>query len=128
MPQPNDSCKKIRDSALREFADANATEDRHSVIVELAAPPEIGLRSVKPGPPKRSESPKSAAKVQLTPRKSLMDKLARKISGVSQDAVRLDAAEAFVLSVTPDELRAICEIPLVGAVRPNRTHHARAAQ
>ena len=35
---------------------------------------------------------------------------------------RLNTARAFVVKVRPEQLRAISRLPLVGVIRPNRTH------
>jgi hypothetical protein len=42
--------------------------------------------------------------------------------GLDRELVRLNVAQAFVLDVTPGQLRRILALPLVGRVRPNRTH------
>jgi hypothetical protein len=68
---------------------------------------------------------KSAESLPLTEYAQAMDALQvqlAKVVGDQEKMVRLNAAESFVLEATPEQLRAICELPLVGAVRPNRTH------
>jgi hypothetical protein len=42
--------------------------------------------------------------------------------GLASDIVRLPAAQAFVVTAGPDHVRAIANLPSVGAIRPNRTH------
>jgi hypothetical protein len=123
--------EKIVDAGLRSFALSSGQVDRQSVIVELAGPARVPTRSnevprreaptrhgrlVKKGP---------AAAPTLTPHGTLMDELESQIAGrVSPRFVRLNAAEAFVLDVTPDQLRALCDLRLVGTVRPNRVRRA----
>lgn len=41
---------------------------------------------------------------------------------LAEEPIRLDAAQAFVLTVTPEQLREISHHPLVGDIRPNRVH------
>ena len=42
--------------------------------------------------------------------------------GLGRDLVRLNQAQAFVVNVSPVQLRALTESPLVGVIRPNRIH------
>jgi hypothetical protein len=53
-----------------------------------------------------------------------MTKLERELKtmGLGRGLVRLNQAQAFVVHVSPEQLRALSESPLVGVIRPNRIH------
>jgi hypothetical protein len=117
---------KIAGEALQDFARMDRPAERQSVIVELAAPPrevprsfELTKRPGLPSAPSREDLLGSRA---LTPHGSLLDDLAGQIQSRigPKKLVRIDSAEAMVLDVSPAELRTICEMPLVGSIRPNR--------
>ena len=112
---------KVPDSELRAFAEGGPADEDRSVIIELASRPDTLLRTrevprkgrIRPAPPSPA----------LTLQGRSMDQLERQIEAiVARKRVRLDAAEAFVVSVRPTELRALLRLALVGFVRPNRTH------
>ncbi|WP_165225055.1 hypothetical protein [Aquisphaera insulae] len=123
MSHPDAS--KIDLGELRDFAAASGTS-RRSVIVELCG---AGLK-VPARPASRAMPPKSEVVPRGTRpdlgRGEAMDQLQQALGalGLARDVVRLDAAEAFVVSVTPAQLRDVAGLPLVGIVRPNRTHRA----
>jgi len=54
-----------------------------------------------------------------------MDELEKELNalGLGNDLVRLSTASAFVVRVSPTQLRALFGLPLVGIIRPNRIHH-----
>jgi len=54
-----------------------------------------------------------------------MDRLESELRKLIGDSfVRLDMAQAFVIDVTPEQLRAVAKLAKTGCIRPNRTHHA----
>jgi hypothetical protein len=124
---------KIDLDELRDFAaasgDVAGRAARRSVIVELGGP----ARKVVVRAPSRTLPRKDAAMAEvLRPgaadpgRGRDMDRLQQALLtlGLGEEPVRLDAAEAFVVRVTSDQLREITRLPLVGVIRPNRTHRA----
>jgi hypothetical protein len=114
---------KIQDDSLQSFA-ALPGGERQSVIAELDAPVSSLPRNMGGKvPPAKSVKCGGDQAAEITQHAQLMDQLEQQlVSIVRKKPVRLNAAEAFVLNVSPDELRAVCELGLVGAVRPNRTH------
>jgi len=135
-----DASGKIVDRGLRSFADSDEGDVQQSVIVELAAPAvgkprtyESRLSPVERLRPVERLSPADMAvtkpdrkpnkPVALTEHGVQLDALEEQLSAiVNDDLVRLNAAEAFVVNVNPDQLRAICALGLVGTIRPNRVH------
>jgi hypothetical protein len=121
---------KIRDAELREFASRSDEEEQRSVIVELGVPsPRLKL---KPWPMiKKGTVPETESAVKM-PRGDLadiegharaMETLEKAILATGiQKPVRFNAAHAFVIDVTPAQLRAISSSPLVGAILRNRRH------
>jgi hypothetical protein len=112
---------------LREFAETSAPSTRRSVIIELGGPPpKVTLRK-----PSRTSPHFGSGQAEILDfgddpgRAEAMDRLEEELSKLrlSERPVRLDSAEAFVASVTPEQLRALTRLSLVGAVRPNREHH-----
>jgi|GEM_PF-4028515 len=115
---------KIEFAELRDFALGKSRSRRRSVIIELGGPvPEVTLRK-----PTRSfwngGRPEIRSFGDGSGQAEAMDRLEKGLSelGLANELVRLDAAQAFVASVTPVQLRAITGMPLVGVIRPNRTH------
>jgi hypothetical protein len=115
---------------LREFAAQTEGTDRRSVIVELDAPPAdvdaTPLEFSRPRPPRRDELCHAGRKPdEALETAADMNRLGRSLEKLELDKppVRLDYAQAYILSVTPDQLRSITHMPGVGLVRPNRTHH-----
>jgi hypothetical protein len=125
--------RKIVDPALRDFAASNQSNERRSIIVELGVPPaQVAVRPTRT-PDGRQTIPEPRTSGRLVPGSladiegyaAFMDKLEEGIIGLglAEKPVRLDAAQAFVMNVTPAQLRAISRWPLVGPIRPNRTHY-----
>jgi hypothetical protein len=112
---------KIDDESLQAFAESSDKTFR-SVIVELAIPPIEVLRPWGKTPPRFEQAKSAKPSDRAADKKPLMDKLGRSLKRIAKDVVRIDAADAFVLSVSPEQLREIKEMPLVGSVRPNRAH------
>ena len=113
---------KIPDPDLRRFAEAAPEAEQRSVIVELEPGPPPKPRPQRPRPPGARPDPLEMAYGGHDER--AMDQLERRLGelGLGEDLVRLDAAQAFVVTVRPDQLRLVAGLPLVGVIRPNRTH------
>ena len=115
--------EKIQGEDLRSFAESGPSDERQSVIVELGTTDQVR-------PPAKKElwtSPNDyRAAIEgiegYSDDGSAMDELQQTLNGLSlpRDPVRLDSAQAFVLDVTPGELRQITASNLVGPIRPNR--------
>jgi hypothetical protein len=124
-----DDIDKIEELDLRRFAKGNDTDDRRSVIVELQAPP-VRLRAGA-----SSKSPRSYDR-QILPAETeaqahesdAMDRLEAELHslGLVRDVKRLDVAQAFVANASPEQLRSIASLPLVGAIRHNKTRRVSA--
>lgn len=122
-----DASAKIIDPDLRSFAEDGGTDEPRSVIVELNATPlDLLLEpSRRLGPP-RERVPIALGASHVKHEQKAMDKLERELAalGLGNNLVRLNTASAFVVNVSSDQLRAISSLPLVGIIRPNRTHRA----
>ena len=123
--------KKIVDTDLQEFAAAENADERRSVIVELGLPPPtVPLSFPLESIPRASEvGPHSSPRVSLADVEghgSAMDQLETSLRalGLEEPPLRLDSAQAFVVRVTPAQLRTISQWPLAGTIRPNRVHYA----
>jgi hypothetical protein len=117
---------KIQDGDLRAFAESGPPAARETVIVELEPTPTVR-------PPESRDSWLS----KLDYRSAIesiegfddggqaMDQLQRAFEELElpEQPVRLDSAQAFVVDVTPDQLRMISSWDLVGPIRPNKTHY-----
>ena len=116
--------EKILDPELLRFADADAAAHPRSVIVELdAGPAHLTPRRLHAPPRRALDRAKAAPRTQSSRVRRDMTRLQKKLSDLGvQRVVRLDSAQAFVVEVQPAALRAISEMPLVGTIRPNRTH------
>ena len=115
---------KIVDPELQRFAADPAADEVRSVIVELDLPPETP-RS-KTLPPPRAAVRARTSRSDVSSSSVLMMRLHRALEslGLADDLVRLNAAQAFVVTVSPRQLRELSKLPLVGSIRPNRTHRA----
>ena len=119
--------QKIDDADLRSFAEHGGPTDHASVIVELDQTP-----TVRPGDATGGWSGDAGYRVPIEALEGFddegtgMDELEKALQGLELAAtpVRLDSAQAFVLNVTPDQLKAIADWDLVGPIRPNRRHYA----
>ena len=118
----NADLQKIPDAGLREFAQDDSATTR-SVIVELAAgdaPIEF-----EPSSPDGSRGPRPRA-VMPSDEQNLRTEMQRLEDAlhklVGQDLVRLNAAQAFVVSLTPAQLRSVASLAEAGVIRPNRSH------
>ncbi len=118
--------EKIPDPDLRSFANSEKSDTARSVIVELEGEA-VEMRPQKLAPPaKPPRKKKGAGGAPLAPDFSTaaMSQLEQDLEslGLSEDLVRLNAAQAFVLTASPEQLRALVQLPLVGVIRPNRMH------
>jgi hypothetical protein len=123
---------KISDYELRNFAEYGETSELRSVIVEVDVPPRAIPRSEwQKTPWKKGSSPRSTDYPLLNEERvikndeQLMNQLEEKLMSLNllEKPVRLDIAQAFVINVTPEQLRVISRFPLAGLIRPNRVHH-----
>jgi hypothetical protein len=119
---------KIDQPELREFAQAEGGSQRREVIIELGGPvPKVTLRKPKRSPSvPMGERPEILSFGDDSGQAEAMDRLEKELGelGLGKQPVRLDSAQAFVASVTPEQLCRITRLPLVGVIRPNRTHRA----
>lgn len=120
---------KIQDDDLRSFAESDDTDRRETVIVEVESTPKVR-------PPASTDHWRdpSSYRYAIEAMESdeegqaagSMDRLQRHFRELDlpDEPVRLDTAQAFVLDVTPGQLRQISEWSDVGPIRPNRTHYS----
>jgi hypothetical protein len=118
--------EKIPDPELRRFAAAENEKEARSVIVEL------GMEQLLPATTEKLPRPRipprigreSFDRIVAAEDTSGMSRLESELNslGLSHDLVRLNTARSFVATVSPQQLRAISSLPLVGIIRPNRTH------
>jgi hypothetical protein len=117
---------KIPDPSLRSFAERGDSDEPRSIIVELGMEPvalpsrELSSRPHVP-PPARCES---RDLINIEGHADSMRQLECELNalGLGGDLVRLNAAQAFVVNTNAAQLRALSRLPLVGVIRPNRTH------
>jgi hypothetical protein len=124
---------KIVDADLRSFAASEGRDERRSIIVELGVPPpplaltfERRLGTFPKPLPQRGKQMDTIDLSDVEGHSASMDELERQLCslGLAADSVRLDAAQAFVVPVTAEQLRAVSRMPLAGIIRPNRSHYA----
>jgi hypothetical protein len=124
---------KIADPELRTFAASQDADERRTVIVELGvAPPPVAiafdrrLGMGRPAPQPRRQEGDRRDLADVEGHGELMNELEGRLRslGLSGKVVRLDAAQAFVISVTAAQLCALSRLPLAGIIRPNRSHFA----
>lgn len=115
---------KIVDPELQRFAAGPGADEVRSVIVELDMPPETPRP--KALPPPRAAGRTRTSRSDTSTSSALMTRLHRALEslGLAGDLVQLTAAQAFVVTVSPEQLRELSKLPLVGIIRPNRTHRA----
>jgi hypothetical protein len=118
---------KILDEELRAFAEEGAPDARETVIVELGATPTVRPPESRDGWMSKGDYRSAIESLEgFKDEGQAMDQLERAFDKLQlpQRPVRLDSAQAFVVDVTPDQLRTISDWDLVGPIRPNRTHRA----
>jgi hypothetical protein len=120
---------KIQDDELRSFAESDDMDRRETVIVEVESTPKVRPPASKDLWLDAShyryaiEAIESDDEGQSAGSMDRLQQQFRKMD-LPEEPVRLDTAQAFVLDVTPEQLRQIAEWPDVGPIRPNRTHYA----
>jgi hypothetical protein len=122
---------KIPDENLRRFAIEGDEDEEFPILVELALEP-VDSKWLKPWSFGHAESRSGKVAPPPSPletRRAQMDGLAELLSASGiKEASKIGIADAFVVQANPKQLRSIVESPLVGTVRPNRTHGKRAAR
>jgi hypothetical protein len=118
---PDYDASKLAAAELADFAQRKGA-DTQSVLIELAVeePPVKFTDRASDGDPRR---PWLAEPLDEDAVMAKMDALQQELARlVGPKFVRLDIAQAFVVNVTPEQLRAVTRLHDVGCVRPNRTH------
>lgn len=119
---------KIADAELREFAATEtASGQTQSVIVEAVTTvsPREPARLSAPREPRKSK-PSEKSETAAAANRQNLDELEQAVRDLKlrRKPVRLESAQALVADVTPQQLRALAELPMVQIIRPNRRHHA----
>lgn len=118
--KPRFDSDKLLDPSLADFAEQDSSE-RVSVIVELALPPsqvELANQSADEG-----LAPYAVLPFDVDAERRGMDRLEAELRKLGQDQfVRLDVAQAFVVDLNSEQLRAVTQLAEAGCIRPNRTH------
>lgn len=113
--------RKLAGADLAKFVEDDSAGKR-SVIIELAGDtPQVQFAesAAEGGSPR----PFSALPIDEESVREHMDRLERQLTKlVDHKPVRLDVAQAFVVELAPEQLRAVTLLEEVGLVRPNRTH------
>src|SRR5262245_23373780 len=110
---------KVVDPGLREFLAEGDPGEHRSVIVELASPRKKATTRPTKLPPPKQKPPTPHDLTTLLADEDVaasLDRLEDELAAQDLDEkpVRLNLAEAFVVSVTPPQLQAISQSPLVG--------------
>jgi len=112
---------KITDPGLAEFAEKDSTETLN-VIVELYFRPDRIPKEERPSVPGMKRPVLVLPADEAEARKG-MDRLEQSLKSLTTGRIlRLDTAKAFVLDLTPVQLRSVLRLTEVGWVRPNRKH------
>jgi len=111
----------LLDPSLREFAES-AGETTRSVILELQAspvmPPTRFRSTARPARPARApDAPSDGGAFKELERELSSLRLASK-------PTLLETVGMVVVDVTGEQLKRIMTLPMLAAIRPNRTHHA----
>lgn len=119
---PKLGTEKTLDAELAKFASQDS-KTTVSVIVEMALPPsQVELTDAGPG--KGPVRPRVALPADESSWRDGMDALERQLRQLFGAApVRLDPAQAFVVELTPDQLRTVMRLAEAGTIRPNRRHY-----
>ena len=115
---------KISDPELGRFARNEEDGEPRAVIVELSEPPMALPAEREPRP--RSPEIRRGVQVEIDAADAGMTRLEGELRrlGLGSNMVRLNHAQAFVVNASPKQLQALLQSPLVGFIRPNRTHRA----
>jgi hypothetical protein len=116
---------KIADPDLRALAESDRGDAVVDVLVELHAPattdpPRYGGLAPREVPRRKDLAEAESFDAQSTAMDRLEDALTG--LGLSTPPVRFPTAQAFAVRLTPAQLRRTADLPLAGAIRPNRTH------
>ncbi len=113
--------EKLLDAELTDFA-AQDSGKSISVIVEIAhEPPQVEI--AQPDENRRFARPQMVLPSDDNAILEQMDRLEDKLKSLNcVNVVRLDAAQAYVVSVNPDQLRRVTLLRDAGCIRQNRTH------
>jgi hypothetical protein len=108
------------DPELRNFAKTVGSPKR-SVILETITNPVSAparLKTTTEGGQKRARPSQPVDEV------ASFEALARELEclELANEPVRLDGLRSFVVELTPEQLRRVLELPMVAAIRLNRTH------
>lgn len=109
--------------SLRSFSSGQSGETR-SVIIEVMTAPVSPPQRVLPGQRLHlAPQPTAAIKHGLEDAEKY-DALGAQLAALdlSEPPVRLDAIGSFVADLNPEQLRRVMDLPLVAALRENRTH------
>lgn len=126
MTDSEEMLKKIPDGELRKFAESSILQSAQRVIVELATGP-IDENLFESLTRKGDRLPQIKPNVKRinkpNPGHGTLRDLETQIKkrGI-EIATVIPIADAISVDVTPTQLRDIISSPLVGVVRPNRTH------
>ena len=115
---------KIIDPDLRALAESDRG-DAVEVLVELNAPATADPPRYGGLAPRQVSKRKDLADADgFDPQATAMDRLEVALTGLGLSAppIRFPTAQAFAVRLTPAQLRRTADLPLAGAIRPNRTH------
>jgi hypothetical protein len=108
------------DPELRSFAQTEGSPKR-SVILETITNPVSAPARLKSTSERSQKGSSSSRPVdEAASFKALANELER--LDLADAPVRLEGIRSFVVELTPEQLRRVLELPMVGAIRLNRTH------
>jgi hypothetical protein len=110
------------DPELKNFAES-AGPTKRSVILETISNPVSVPARLKTNP---AAAPKRGKPPELVDESAAFEALARELDllQLAEEPVRLEGVRSFVVELTPQQLGRVLELPMVAAVRLNRTHRA----
>jgi len=118
---PEFNQQKILDPELIKFAEQ---DEKNTVSVIIETPVEQAqVELTETRPDGDTFAPFAALPVDEEAERQKMDQLENELKKLGADIlVRLDTAQAFVVDLTPSQLRTVSLLGNVGYIRPNRTH------
>jgi hypothetical protein len=107
------------DPELREFAQSGGAR-KCSVILETITNPVLAPSRFKA----RGELRKRVGPSKVVDEAAAFEALARELLRfeLTDQPVQLKGLRSFVVELTPEQLRRVLELPMISAVRVNRTH------